>query len=480
MPGFHGRRDFLRGAGAAFVLGSRVRAASKRPNILILFGDDQRHDTIGALNNREIRTPHLDRLIRSGTAFTNAHIMGGNQGAVCVPSRAMLLSGQSLFRATDCFNALNRGGTDAAACTLFPELLRQAGYTTFGTGKWHNGEQTYARCFTAGGNIFFGGMSDHDRVPIADFDPAGRYPRDKRRTADGFSSELFSDAAVNFLRGHKGGNPFLAYVSYTAPHDPRTPPKTYADMYPPQKIALPKNFLPEHPFDNGDLKLRDENLAPWPRTPEIIREHIAAYYGMITHMDAQIGRVLDTLEETGHARHTIVIFAADNGLAVGQHGLLGKQNLYDHSLRVPLIFSGPGIPGGRRVDSLCYLYDIYPTLCRQLGLSVPSSVEGIDLAPALKHPRAPLRSDLFFAYRHFQRGVRSGNWKLMLYNVGGQITTQLFDTRSDPWEMENLAGRGSQAARVRELTALLKDWMKRTGDSMNLDLPNWGHRPLAG
>src|SRR5260370_29375322 len=104
---------------------------------------------------------------------------------------------------------------------------------------------------------------------------------------------------------------------------------------------------------------------------------------MITHVDAQMGRVLDTLEQTGHAGDTIVVFAADNGLAVGQHGLLGKQNLYDHSIRVPLIMSGRGVPGGKRADTLCYLLDLFPTLCDLTGLPTPSPLEGRSLQPAL-------------------------------------------------------------------------------------------------
>ena len=239
-------------------------------------------------------------------------------------------------------------------------------------------------------------------------------------------------------------------------------------MYPPERIAVPRNFLPEHPFDNGDLKTRDEQLAPWPRTPEIIREHLAAYYGMITHLDAQVGRVLAALEESGHAGNTIVVFAGDNGLAVGQHGLLGKQNIYEHSVRVPLIIRAPGMPPGRLCHSFCYLLDIFPTLCELSGLPVPETVEGRSLAAALKNPKARLRDTMFFAYRHFQRGVRTDRWKLAVYSVSGRRTTQLFDLRRDPWETRNLAGGAGQAGRVRELTALLKDWMKRTDDSLAL------------
>jgi arylsulfatase A-like enzyme len=201
---------------------------------------------------------------------------------------------------------------------------------------------------------------------------------------------------------------------------------------------------------------------------------------MITHLDAQIGRVLAALKDSGRADDTIVVFAGDNGLAVGQHGLLGKQNIYEHSVRVPLIIHAPGLPQGQVSPSFCYLLDVFPTLCELAGLPVPETVEGRSVAAALKNPRAKLRDTMFFAYREFQRGVRTERWKLALYSVGGQRTTQLFDLRNDPWETRNLAGQPGQARRVRELTALLKDWMKRTDDPLDLDKPDWGYVPPAG
>ncbi|MEK7408731.1 MAG: sulfatase-like hydrolase/transferase [Acidobacteriota bacterium] len=453
------RRDFLKCAGLAL-----APQRPKIPNIVFLFADDLRFDTIHALGNPEIRTPNLDGLARAGTAFTHAFIMGGTQGAVCVPSRAMLLTGQTLFRADK--DLIGKDAPERAV--TFPELFKQQGYVSFGIGKWHNNPRLFTRSFTGGENVFFGGMSDQWKVPVADYDPSGEYPKQKRRTGAKFSSELFTDSAVRFLREYKGDKPFLLYVAYTAPHDPRTPPKEYLDMYPPEKIALPKSFLPEHPFDNGEMKIRDEQLAPWPRTPEVIREHTAGYYGMITSLDAQIGRILKTLEETGRAGDTIVVFTGDNGLAVGRHGLMGKQNLYEHSVRVPLLMRGPGVPRGRTSGSFCYLLDLYPTLCALAGLTPPGSVEGKSLAPVLKDPRKQIRDTMFFAYRSVQRAVRTERWKLILYNVGGRRTTQLFDIRKDPWELNNLAAGAAQAGRVAELTALLKKWMKETGDPLDL------------
>lgn len=469
------RRDFLRtvGAGAAALTmpmcATAAKPPKKRPNILFLFSDDQRFDTINALGNSRIITPNMDSLVRDGTTFLNAYIMGSMSGAVCMPSRAMLMSGRTLFRLSG-----DGGGIPPGHVTL-PEVLRNAGYRTFATGKWHNDRRAYTRCFSDGGKIFFGGMSDHYKVPVYDFNPEGKYPKSKQYVDEGkHSSELFSDAAIKFLRGYKDDAPFFAYVSYTAPHDPRHMPKEYMDMYDARAIPLPKNFLPEHPFNNGEMVIRDEKLAAWPRTPDEVRENIAAYYAMITHLDAQIGRVLDALRETGHADDTIVVFSADNGLAVGRHGLMGKQNLYEHSVHVPLIMCGPGIPENKRQEALCYLLDIYPTLCDLVGLKVPDSVEGISLGPVLRGEREKTRDALFFAYKNFQRGLRIGGWKLILYNVNGRKTTQLFHIWHDPWEMNNLADELAYAGTVRDLIPLMKHFCEEAGDRVDLDKPDWG------
>jgi arylsulfatase A-like enzyme len=368
----------------------------------------------------------------------------------------MLHSGRTLFRAPH----------DLAGVTLFPEWLREHGYVTFGTGKWHNGPVSYARAFSDGATIFFGGMSDHSRVQVADFDPTGKYPKERRYVGGEFSGELFTDSAIEFLRRHDGRKPFLLYLAHAEPHDPRMAPEPYASMYDPERMPLPPNFLPEHPFDNGELKVRDEQLAPWPRTPEVVREHIAAYYAMITHMDAQVGRLLDALRETGHAEDTIIIFAGDNGLAVGQHGLLGKQSVYEHSVRVPLIISGPGIPSGKRRDAFCYLLDLFPTLCELTGVPVPEGVEGQSLVPVLTGRRRRLRDNLFFAYRHFQRSVRERRYKLIEYFVNEARHTQLFDLATDRWETTNLAADASYAGHLERLRAELARWQDEVDDPL--------------
>jgi arylsulfatase A-like enzyme len=356
---------------------------------------------------------------------------------------------------------------------MFPEQLKGEGYETFITGKWHNGERLVNRAFSTGANIFFGGMADHLATPVSPYDPTGKYPPSMRAKGAKFSTELFSDSAIEFIEKADRAKPWLCYVAYTSPHDPRMAPKAFGDLYPPGNIKVPANFAPEHPFDNGDMKIRDEALAPWPRTPRIVQEHRAAYYAMITHLDAQIGRVLEALERSGQAGNTIVVFTADNGLAVGQHGLLGKQNMYEHSMRVPLVIAGPGLPRGKRSDAFAYLLDLYPTLCDLTGTKAAATVEGKSLAPILRGQQKTVRDSMFHAYRHFQRAVKDDRWKLILHNVNGKLTTQLFDLRNDPLERQNLAEK--EPARVKALTERLKQWMKETDDPVKLDEPNWGN-----
>ena len=428
--------------------------AGKRLNVLFLLSDDQQWNAIAALGNAHIKTPNLDRIVNRGMTFTQTYCMGSWGGAVCHPSRAMLMSGRTLWR-------VDGNLTDEV---IWPQVLEQRGYATFVTGKWHNGKASLARSFTSGGHIMFGGMSNHLRVPVFRFDPAGKYPKEKRFTADKFSSELFADDAIAFLETYDAERPFFAYVAFTAPHDPRMAPEPYASMYKPDALPLPPNFMPEHPFDNGELRIRDEKLAPFPRTPKLVREHLAAYYAMITHMDAQIGRILDALERTGRDENTIIIFASDHGLAVGQHGLMGKQNMYEHSLRASLIIAGPGIPAGKRTAAMCYLLDIFPTVLDLLNVPIPESVEGRSLKPVIDGKQDTLRESIYCAYKGIQRMVRDERYKLIKYHVKGVTTVQLFDLEDDPHEMRDLSKDPAYRGKIESLETKLADWRKRTGD----------------
>lgn len=447
----------------------------ERPNIVFFFTDDQRFNTIWALGNEAIKTPNIDKLVARGTAFTHAHIPCGTSGAVCMPSRAMMLTGRSLFH-------IEREGQQIPPDhTTLGEALGANGYRTFGTGKWHNGSPAFNRCFTDGDEIMFGGMADHWNVPVYHYDPTGAYDkkvpmcpdpmaskREVFRSADHInagvhSSEMVCNAGIDFIKQQDHTQPFLAYIAFLAPHDPRVMPEKFKQMYDPKTIELPPNFMGGHPFDNGALQNRDEGLASFPRSPEETREHIADYYAMITHLDHELGRVVDALEAKGMLDNTIIVFAGDNGLALGQHGLFGKQSCYEHSVRVPLIFAGPGIPEGLQTDAYAYLFDIFPTLCGLTGTPVPASVEGKDLAACMRDDGAKHRDTLYFAYTDCQRAVKDRQYKLIEYAVEGRDRqTQLFDLINDPWEMTNLAGNPDYADKLadlrKELVRLRDEW----------------------
>ncbi|HOT49539.1 MAG TPA: sulfatase-like hydrolase/transferase [Candidatus Hydrogenedentes bacterium] len=457
------RRTFLGAAtagAAAAALGAQwpVAAKDKKPkNILYLLSDDQRFDTIHALGNPEIHTPHLDALAGRGVAFTNAYIFGSHHGALCAPSRAMIMSGRHLFH-------IEHPDTLPESVPLLPGVLHERGYATHGIGKWHNGRGSFNRAFASGSSIFFGGMSNQRAVPVHAYDPTGRYPVESAHVGDRFSSELFADDAIRFLQAHDGSNPFLLYVAFTAPHDPRTAPEAYRALYDPKRLSLPPNCLPRHPFDNGDLETRDEKLAPWPRTPENTRFQLAEYYAMISHLDEQIGRILAVLDETGLAEETLIVFAGDNGLAVGQHGLFGKQNAYEHSIHVPLLMAGPGFPRGMRCDAFCYLTDTFPTLFDLIGAPLPKGVDGRSLLPALRGE--PVRDAIFFAYRDVQRAIRVGDYKLIEYQVKGERRTQLFDLARDPFETRDLSGEARHARTLKRLRERLRAMQRETDDPL--------------
>jgi arylsulfatase A-like enzyme len=445
----------------------------KRPNVLFLLTDDQSYNTVRALGNPVVVTPNMDRLVSGGTAFTQNHVMGGLQGAISMPSRAMLLTGLYSRHLT------RDGQVIPPSDKTFPQLFRENGYLTFATGKWHSDKASFNRSFAVGANIFFGGMQQyqtdgHFRPFLHDYDPTGKYEQGRFRTK--FSSECYADASIEFLTNRKDADkPFLMYVAFNSPHDPRTPPPGYGHKYAPEDIPLPLNFLSRHPFDNGDMDVRDEVFLPLPRTPEMITREIALYYGMISEVDFQIGRILEALEKSGEYENTIIVFTADNGLAVGQHGLLGKQNLYEHSVKTPLVIAGPAIPANERNGALSYLPDLYPTLCDLIGIPAPATIDGQSLKKALMERQPSGREHIFLSYINIQRAIKKDNYKLIRYNVAGEERVQLFDLSKDPLEQDNLADAPACGEKVAELTRLLSDEMRNLGDFCDFARPGWGY-----
>lgn len=446
-----------------------------RPNFLVLFADDMTFRALGALGQSGVKTPHLDRLARRGTMFTHAFIQGGTSGAVCVASRAMLLTGRYLWTSGGPNGDCTRDGR--SLYPLWGQVLGDAGYQTFAVGKWHNGRPALEKAFQTTGPTILNGMLEstkpdgpayHRPAPGNPWTPDDPKWKGHWLDVDGtiaHSSERWADAAIRDMEtARKSDKPFFVYVAFNAPHDPRQAPRAYVDMYPKDSLTLPPNFVERHPFDLGEFQCRDEILAPYPRTEPVVRTHLQEYYAIVSHLDAQVGRILDALDRSGQAGNTIVAFMADNGLAVGQHGLLGKQCLYEHSIHVPLIIAGPGVPAGKRQDAMVYISSMFATTCEMAGVHAPETVQLPSLVPLLTGESAKLYDDIYAGYVDRQRMVRTERWKLVL--TPGADMVQLFDVENDPWELHNLAKDSGHAAIVDDLYQRLKIWMAKVNDAM--------------
>ncbi|MEY4817361.1 MAG: hypothetical protein RLZZ23_134 [Verrucomicrobiota bacterium] len=392
-------------------------SAAPAPNIVFIFADDQRADTIAALGNPVIKTPNLDRLVKRGVAFTRAYMQGGNGGATCVPSRAMLLSGRSLAQIDE---KLLKHQT-------WPNAFGAAGYATFATGKWHNGPPSISKSFQQAKALFVGGMANPLKAPTSDMLPTGKLTPAK--ISPKHLCEEATDETLAFLKSQDGKKPFFSYLAFDGPHDPHIVPEGFPIDYAPTSIPLPPNFLPQHPFDNGEMVIRDEQLMKWPRPEADVKTMLAEYYRYISFLDVQVGRVLDAVDASPFAANTIIIYSADSGVARGSHGLIGKQNLYEHSMRVPLIVAGPGIAVDKRSDAMCYLFDVIPTLGALSGVAGPKTSEGLDLSATLRNPATPARTSLMFAYQKVQRSLRDERYKLIRYPQVDR--TQFFDLVAD-------------------------------------------------
>lgn len=442
-----------------------LRAADK-PNVLFLFADDHAYDAINALGGTEVRTPNLDRLARNGTVFTHAYNMGSWSGAVCVASRTMLITGRSVWRANEVYG--KKTEAERAAGRLWPQMMSKAGYATAMTGKWHITADA-EKCFDVVKDLRAGMPKDtkaaYGRPTSPDHDEWSPYDTSLGGYWQGGKhwSEVVGDNAVGFLDAAKGSaRPFFAYVAFNAPHDPRQSPKEYVDLYPRDKVAIPASFQPEYPHAKAigaGKGLRDEDLAPFPRTELAVRTHRQEYYAIITHMDAQIGRILDALERNGQAKDTWVIFTADHGLAVGRHGLMGKQNMHDHSLRVPFIIRGPGVTPGARLDAPIYLQDAMATALDVAGAERQPQVEFRSVLPLLKGDLSGRRDAIYGGYLELQRAVIHDGWKLIAYPKAGVF--RLYHLAKDPEELKDLAAdpalRERRTALFTRLTALQKE-----------------------
>ncbi len=471
-----------------FIAGlSSSLSAQTKPNILFLFADDFTYDAISALGRTDIETPNLDRLARRGTTITNTYNMGSWSGAVCVASRNMLLTGCSVWRAE---KLASKTQAEADAGRLWPQLLMQAGYDTYMTGKWH----LQAKPETAFDVVKHVRPGMPETVEEAYNRPLAGQP-DPWSSADasrgGFWqggkhwTEVGADDAIDFLGQAKSKpNPFFMYIAFNAPHDPRQAPQEFLDKYPVDRIKVPVSFLPDYPYASQmgcGPSLRDEKLAPFPRTELSIKTHRREYYALISHLDAQIGRILQALEDTGQADRTWIVFTADHGLAIGKHGLFGKQNMYDHSIRVPFIVAGPQVAEGRRISTPIYLQDFMATSLELAGVSKPTHCDFKSILPLLElntgtpntsnlttslQPAVDSDQAIYGAYLTLQRCVIEEQWKLIVYPKAGAV--RLFNLAADPDETKDLAADPTQADRIKQLFRKLRVLQTRFDDKLDL------------
>ena len=450
-----GLKNFLLIGGA---IGSLIQCQTpkevKKPNFLFIITDDQSPFSLQAYGNQVCRTPNINRLVSEGMVITAAHIQGSWMSAVSVPSRTQIMTGRNLWRTVGLPGAkIQKYATPAEAnAALKPEhpqynslpaVFNRAGYTTFRTCK-----------------------------PSTSYPPANQlfnynYERSCVRAVDDTGSKWHGDRAVEFLemwQSDKKKQPFLLYLGFSHPHDPRHEKEELYQKYgasdePPSAVnpkapPLPVNYLPKHPFRHGNDRGRDEVLVQGVmdrRDEATIRNELGREYACIDNIDIQIGRVLQKLEETGELDNTYIFFTSDNGIAVGSHGLTGKQNLYEHSWRVPLIVKGPGIEPGSRATGNTYNMDILPTLCDMAKIEVPETCDGKSFLPVLKGETGTIRDILYGAFNIYEerfggkgngsrpgiRAVKKGEWKLIKYDVydGHVHETQLFNLKENPNEL---------------------------------------------
>ena len=444
-----------------------------KPNILFIFADDQAYNTIRALGNNEIITPALDKLTEEGMTFTHAYNMGAWHGAVCVASRTMMNTGRFVWNA---FRNEKKLKQLAEKRQLWSQMMADAGYETYFSGKWH--------VKVSPDSIF--NHVRHIRPGMPKDTPEG-YNRPIEGEEDIWSpydtafggfwlggkhwSEVLADDAEDYLEMAANSNkPFFMYLAFNAPHDPRQSPKEFVDLYAMDSISVPENFVPEYTYNGGigyGRTLRDERLAPFPRTEYAVKVNRQEYYAIITHMDHQVQRIIDALEKTGNRDNTYIFFSADHGLACGSHGLMGKQSMFDHSIRPPLIVIGPDIPKNKKSHADVYLQDIMASSLELAGIKKPKFVEFNSLIDLATEKSSKSHYDAIYGcYTDAQRMIRKDGYKLIVYpKVEAAL---LYDMENDPLEMNDLKGKTEHGERLQTMFNDLLDLQEAMHDTTNL------------
>ncbi|HTU99541.1 MAG TPA: sulfatase-like hydrolase/transferase [Luteitalea sp.] len=454
-------------AGATAVPASSPQAASarstSRPNILFIVTDDQAHWSLGSHGNADARTPHLDRLASEGVRFTRAF----TPSPVCSPSRATMLSGRygTEVGITDWINPdENAAGVGLPpALTTWAEALQRAGYRTGLVGKWHLGDRPEFHPTKQGYESFYGFLG------------GGNDPMNPRLEVNGVTQvvqgaepDVMTDAALAFLRS-SDERPFALSLHFRAPHTPYGP-------VPEQDLA---------PFRDAQV-----SIPVFPGLDQAqVRQWTREYYASIHSVDRNMARLMEVLESSGLREKTVVIFTSDHGYNIGHHGLHTKgngtwiaggvngptmPNMFDESLRPPLIVRGPGVPAGRVADQLVSFEDIYPTVLALAGVALPADAptHGRDVTPILRDETPSAWRDAVFGQydiHHYAiahlRMVRTEQWKLVR-SYGTTTKDQLFDLQTDPGERKNLWNAPEQRDRRRELERRLRAWMATYDDPL--------------
>lgn len=461
----------------------------RRPNIVLVIADDHRADAIRSLGDPNVLTPQLDSLIRGGVCFTQARCQGGMTDAICATSRACLMTGQSVFAAVE-GNDLPE--TDASllirdGLPTLAEQLGECGYDTCAVGKWHNGHAAFNRSFARGRRLFFGGMGPQWLMEYWERASREVEPTKPDGPTGGFSTDLIGEAACDYIEDYNnGGPPLFLYVAFTAPHDPRVPPGPFADMYESGGLTLTPDVVWSPPFSVGVEYVRDEMLVGYPRSVAQIRRHLADYYGMISHMDSWIGRIYGTASRVLDDRPLLFVYCSDHGLSVGRHGFMGKQNLYEHSIRIPFVGAGSYVKGVGLNDVLVAHQDICATLLEVGGASpggdgvdgvgrslVPYLVSGdrksLDSSSTAK--RRERKEFAYAVYKGSQRMVTDGKLKAIFSRPTGsgysdEVVSQLFDLENDPWELQDLSGRKSYRNVLGGFEEELERWQRGVDDPL--------------
>ncbi|MEO9805018.1 MAG: sulfatase-like hydrolase/transferase [Reichenbachiella sp.] len=446
----------------------------KKPNIIFLFSDDQSFKAVHALGNEEIKTPTIDKLVKEGVTFTHAYNMGGWNGAICTASRAMIISGRSIWQAKQVSDDYSKNENLEKT---WPRLMQKAGYDTYMTGKWHI-EAKADSIFNHVGHVLRGMPWD---TPEGYNRPLHRNDttwKPWKREFGGYWkggkhwSEVVKDDAVAFIdSASQNDDPFFMYVAFNAPHDPRQSPKKYVDMYHLDSIAIPESYMPEYPYAEtmgAGKTLRDEKLAPFPRTEYAVKVNRQEYYAITSHLDDQIKDILDALEKKGLKENTYVFFTSDHGLAIGEHGLMGKQNMYDHSMRVPLMVMGPNLPKGKKIGEDVYLQDVMATALEIAEIQKPGYVEFNSLLGLADGTQKKGTYDAVYGVykEESQRMIRKDNYKLIVYPRSQ--TVLLYDLEKDPLELNDIPSNSENRNRLKMLFSDLMDLQNDMGDELNL------------